>query len=419
MSLWKKFAAWKRSNWIITLTVLAAVLLIVAGCGTAATAGAKQSSEIKLPSSSAAVQVAPLFDESATVSLYEKCIPAVVQVESVASAPAPFLSPFGLDIPKMRGQGSGFIIDAEGHILTNNHVVDKVSTVQVYLSDGTELEGKVIGTDPNNDIALVQVDATKIPGLAYLVLADSSKVKPGQMAVALGSPFGLQGSITVGIVSGIGRSIPGSSSRNMTGIIQTDAAINPGNSGGPLLNSHGEVIGINTAIEASANGVGFAVPIDTAKKILPELLKGGSIKTPWLGIEGMQVSKDLVDRLKLKADKGVYVVGVMAGSPAEKAGLVESGRNSQNEATAGGDIITAIDSTPVTKVEDILSYFNGKKPGDTVTLSVQRGDQQISVPVVLGEWPDQMPANNQFNPGNGQAPNQNQFDFGPFHLRIK
>ncbi len=419
MSLWKKFAAWKRGSWIITLTVLAAVLLIAAGCSAAAPAGAKQSSEIKLPSSSAAVQVAPLFDESTTVSLYEKCIPAVVQVESVASAPAPFLSPFGLDIPKMRGQGSGFIIDAEGHILTNNHVVDKVSTVQVYMSDGTELEGKVIGADPNNDIALVQVDATKIPGLAYLVLADSSKVKPGQMAVALGSPFGLQGSITVGIVSGIGRSIPGSSGRNMTGIIQTDAAINPGNSGGPLLNSNGEVIGINTAIEASANGVGFAVPIDTAKKILPELLKGGSIKTPWLGIEGMPVSKDLVDKLKLKAEKGVYVVGVMAGSPAEKAGLVESGRNNQNEATAGGDIITAIDSAPVIKVEDILSYFNGKKPGDTVTLSVQRGDQQISVPVVLGEWPDKMPANNQFNPGNGQDPNQNQFDFGPFHLRIK
>jgi S1-C subfamily serine protease len=200
-------------------------------------------------------------------------------------------------------------------------VVDKVSTVKVFLSDGTQLEGKVIGTDPNNDIALVQVDAAKVPNLAYLVLADSTKVKPGQMAVALGSPFGLQGSITVGIVSGIGRSIPGSSSRNMTGIIQTDAAINPGNSGGPLLNSRGEVIGINTAIEASANGVGFAVPIDTAKKILPELLKGGSIKTPWLGIEGMPVSKDLVEKLQLKVEKGVR--GRRYGQRPAEAGLVE------------------------------------------------------------------------------------------------
>jgi S1-C subfamily serine protease len=277
----------------------------------------------------------------------------------------------------------------------------------------------VIGTDRNNDIALVQVDAAKIPGLAYLVLADSGTVKPGQMAVALGSPYGLQGSITVGVVSGIGRSIPGSSSRNMTGIIQTDAAINPGNSGGPLLNSRGEVIGINTAIEASANGVGFAVPIDTAKKILPELLKGGSVKTPWLGIEGMPVSQDLVDKLKLKAGKGVYVVGVMAGSPAEKAGLVQSGRDNQKEATMGGDIITAIDGTPVTRVEDLLSYFNGKKPGDKVTLSVQRGDQQISVPVELGEWPEKLPGYYEYKEGDGQDPNQNQFDFGPFHFRSK
>lgn len=419
MSIWKKSAAWKRGSWSITLVVMATVLL-VSGCSTAAPAtGARQSSGINLPSSQGAVQVAPLYDEATAISLYEKCIPAVVQVESVASVPAPFITPFGLDIPKMRGQGSGFFIDAEGHILTNNHVVDKASTVKVFLSDGTQLEGKVIGTDPNNDIALLQVDAAKIPGLAGLVLADSSAVKPGQMAVALGSPFGLQGSITVGIVSGIGRSIPGSTSRNMTGIIQTDAAINPGNSGGPLLNSRGEVIGINTAIEASANGVGFAIPISTAKKILPELLKGGSIKTPWLGIEGMPVSTDLVDKLKLKTGKGVYVVGVLAGSPAEKAGLVESGRNNQNEATAGGDIITAVDSTPVARVEDLLSYFNGKKPGDKVILSVQRGDQSLSVPVELGEWPEKLPGYDKFNQDDGRDPNGNQFDFGPFHFKTK
>lgn len=420
MSLEKKFAAWKQGGLVIMLAVMSAVLLI-SGCAAAApAAGAKQQPEIKLPSSSAAVQVTPLFDESTVISLYEKCIPAVVQVESVESVPASFLTPFGLDIPRMRGQGSGFFIDADGHILTNNHVVDKVSTVKVFLSDGTQLEGEVIGTDRNNDIALVQVDASKIPGLACLVLADSGIVKPGQMAVALGSPFGLQGSITVGIVSGTGRSIPGSSSRNMTGIIQTDAAINPGNSGGPLLNSRGEVIGINTAIEESANGVGFAIPISTAIKILPELLKGGSIKTSWLGIEGMPVSRDLVDKLKLKTEKGVYIVGVIAGSPAEKAGLVESGRNNnQDEAAAGGDIITAIDSTAVASVEDMLSYFNGKKPGDKVTLSVQRGDQQLSVPVELGEWPEKLPGYTEFDEGDGQGPDQNRFDFGPFHFRTK
>jgi S1-C subfamily serine protease len=409
MSLSEILIGWRNKSSLFAAALIIAVLLVT-GCSAAAPADQSNPKPLSLPSSSSVVQVAPLFDEASTISLYERCIPAVVQVESVTTAAPRIFGPFGLDIPKMRGQGSGFIIDAEGHILTNNHVVDKASTVKVVLSDGTELEGRVIGSDRNNDVALLQVDASKIPALTYLVLADSDSIKPGQMAVAMGSPFGLQGSITVGIISGTGRSIPGSTSRNMTDIIQTDAAINPGNSGGPLLNSHGEVIGINTAIEAAANGVGFAVPINTAKKVLPELLKGGTIKTPWLGIEGMPVSKDLADKLGLKTTKGVYIVGVMTGSPAESVGLVESGRSAQNEPSAGGDIITAVDETAVTKVDDLLSYFNGKKPGDTVTLSVQRGDQKISVPVVLGEWPDKLPGGYEFNQGDGQdqAPGPNQ-----------
>ncbi len=422
MSLAKISGGWRcRAGALATALIIAA--LLVTGCGPAASSSDQKS--LSLPASSATVQVTPLFDEDKVVSLYERCIPAVVQVESETAIASKILGPFGLDIPNVRGQGSGFIIDTEGHILTNNHVVDKASTVKVVLSDGTHLEGKVIGSDNNNDVALLQVDASRVPALSYLVLADSSLVKPGQMAVALGSPFGLQGSITIGIISGTGRSIPNANSRNITDIIQTDAAINPGNSGGPLLNSHGEVVGINTAIEATANGVGFAVPINTAKKVLPELLKGGTIKTPWLGIEGMPVSKELADKLGLKVTGGVYIVGVMEGSPAYKVGLVESGRNKQNEPSAGGDIITAVDEIAVARVDDILSYFNGKKPGDKVTLSVQRGDQKISVPVELAEWPDRLPGYYEFNQGNGQEwipapdPNQNEFNFGPFEFRTK
>jgi S1-C subfamily serine protease len=302
--------------------------------------------------------------------------------------------------------------------LTNNHVVENASSIKVALSDGTQLDGKILGTDRSNDIAVVQVDVSKVASVSYLPLADSSKVRPGQMAVALGSPFGLQGSITVGVISGIGRSIPGSTDRQMTGIIQTDAAINPGNSGGPLLNSSGEVIGINTAIEASANGVGFAVPINTAKTRLPELLKGGSVKTPWLGIEGMPVSKTLVDQLKLTADKGVYVVTVFPGSPAEKGGLTGGGKDDQNEPKAGGDIVTAIDNAPVTSVQDILAYLNGKQPGDKVTLTVLRSGQTVSVPIELAEWPDKIPVAS----GSQSSPspdNGNGFDFGPFHIRVK
>jgi len=402
MLLSKMYGTWRRGGGIFIASLLVAAFLFT-GCSAAAPATTSDQKPLSLPFSSSSVQVAPLFDEAKTISLYERCIPAVVQVESVTSVIPQFLGPFNLEIPKMWGQGSGFIIDKEGHILTNNHVVDKASTVKVMLSDGTQLEGKVIGTDRNNDVALLQIDASKVPALTYLTLGDSSSIKPGQMAVALGSPFGLQGSITAGIISGTGRSIPGSSNRNMTDIIQTDAAINPGNSGGPLLNSSGDVIGINTAIEAAANGVGFAVPINTAKKVLPELLKGGAIKTPWLGIEGMAVSKDLADELGLKVTKGVYVVGVSLGSPADRVGLVKSGRNKQNEPAAGGDIITAVDNIPVTKVDDLLSYFNGKKPGDTVTLSIQRGDQTMSIPVALGEWPDKLPAGTfEFNQDEGQ-----------------
>jgi len=404
-------------GWVLPAAAVMTGILLLAGCAGSAT-NALNKPQAYTAAVSNSTQVAPLFDESSVTSLYDKSIPSVVQIEKVQDSPLSRLPvPFGLNAPKQIGEGSGFFIDGQGHILTNNHVVDSASSITVALSDGTQLEGKVIGTDRSNDIALLQVDVSKIASVPYLTLADSTKVRPGQMAIALGSPYGLQGSITVGVISGIGRSIPGSTDRNMTDIIQTDAAINPGNSGGPLLNSRGEVVGINTAIEASANGVGFAVPINTAKARLPELLKGGAVKTAWLGIEGMPVSKTLASQLNISIDKGVYVVSVFPGSPAEKAGLTAGGKNDQGEPKAGGDVVTALDNSPIANVQDILSYLNGKRPGDKVTLTVQRAGQSIAVPVELGEWPEKLAV----TPGTGQSPNQdgNGFDFGPFHFRIK
>ena len=410
---------------LLAITAVSALLivgLLLTACA-APPAGAPVNRIQTAPSSSAvtATAAAPLFDETMTTSLYERSIPAVVQIESITEITTRL--PFNLK-PNQEGLGSGFFIDGEGHILTNNHVVDRASKVKVMLEDGTRLDAKVVGTDKHNDLAVLQIDTSRAGAIKYLTLGDSSTVKPGQMSVALGSPYGLQGSITVGVVSGIGRSIPGSADRTMTNIIQTDAAINPGNSGGPLLNSKGEVIGINTAIESDANGVGFAVPINTAKTMLPELLKGGAVKTAWLGIEGTPVSQELVEKLKLKADKGVYVVGVLAGSPAEKAGMVKGGRDSANEPAGGGDIITAIDGKAVNSVQDMISYFNGKRPGDKITLTVVRGDQQISVPVELGEWPDNLSSKITINPDLGQGDSGSGdaghgFDFGPFHFRIK
>jgi S1-C subfamily serine protease len=417
MTLFSKTASWRRNSLVLAAVLVMIAAVLLAGCAKHTPSG----TQAKLPAASGTVQVTPLYDENTVVSLYDKTIPAVVQVVSVMESPLSQLpSPFTLQVPRQEGQGSGFFIDAQGHILTNYHVVDGATTVTVITSDGTKYDAKVVGTDHNNDLALLQIDVSNASNLAYLVLGDSSKVKPGQMAIALGSPFGLQGSITVGVVSGIGRSIPGSFARNITNIIQTDAAINPGNSGGPLLNSSGEVIGINTAIEAAANGVGFAEPIDTAKSLLPDLLKGGSIKTAWLGIEGTPVDKDLADKLKLTTDKGVYVVSVLTGSPAEKAGLVPGGKDAQSEPKAGGDVITSLDNVPVIKVEDMLTYFNGKRPGDSVTLTIIRGGQTLSVPVVLGEWPEQLPAS-LLQPGQSDNQTPQNYQFGPyeFHFNVK
>ena len=390
MSFSRNIALRIRKGWILPLVALMATVLLLASC-TAPTATTISNLPAYTPSAAGPSQVAPLFDENSVTSLYDRSISSVVQIEQIQESPLSKLpGSFGLKLPKQVGEGSGFFIDGQGHILTNNHVIENASSIKVALSDGTQLDGKVVGTDRSNDIALLQVDVSKIANVSYLTLADSSKVRPGQMAVALGSPFGLQGSVTVGVISGIGRAIPGSTERTMTDIIQTDAAINPGNSGGPLLNSGGEVIGINTAIEASANGVGFAVPINTAKSRLPELLKGGTVKAAWLGIQGMPMSKDLAVQLKLPVEKGVYIVSVFPGSPAEKAGLTAGGKDDQNEPKAGGDIVTAVDNSTVTSVQDILFYLNGKMPGDKVTLTVQRASQAVSVPVELAEWPDNL-----------------------------
>lgn len=426
MSLSQKSLKTRAVAFVAAMALLILSMLLTA-CSSP-TAGASVSTLQPAPPSTApvatAVEAAPLFDEKATTALYEQCIPAVVQIESISEIIARL--PFNIK-PNQQGLGSGFFIDSQGHILTNNHVVDRASKVKVVLEDGTRLDATVVGTDKHNDLALLKVDAARAGNIKYLTLGDSSTVKPGQLSIALGSPYGLQGSITVGVVSGVGRSIPGSADRTMTNIIQTDAAINSGNSGGPLLNSKGEVIGINTAIEYNANGVGFAVPINTAKTLLPELMKGGAVKTAWLGIEGTPVTRELAEKLKLKAEKGIYVVGVLKDSPAEKAGLVKGGRDSANEPAAGGDIITAVDGKAVASVQDLISYFNGKRPGDRITLTVIRGDQQISVPVELGEWPENLSTKIiQINPEPDQNDSWNNkndqgygFDFGPFHFRIK
>jgi S1-C subfamily serine protease len=399
-----------KLSWVSKILPLIVVMMLLAVVFTGCSTG----SEVKItpptqtganPNTTGTTTVSALYDENTVVALYKQSIPAVVEIKTVIANSSRILGPFQIQIPNQVGQGSGFFIDSEGHILTNNHVVDNATTVTITLHNGKTAEAKVIGTDPQNDLALLKVNPTSVDEITYLSLGDSDAIEPGQMAIAMGSPFGLEGSITVGIVSGIERSLPSDTSRPIANVIQTDASINPGNSGGPLLNSKGEVIGINTAIEASGNGIGFAVPINTAKSLLPALKKGGEIKSPWLGIEGVAIDQELAKSLGLPVETGVYIIGVISGSPAEKAGLKESGLNQQGQPTYGGDIIIAVDNVPVAKVEDLVSYFNSKRPGDKITLSIYRGDKQQTIALELGEWPETPISQSQSPQG---------FDWGPF-----
>ncbi len=365
-----------KSRQRIVLVLLIAVALplslVLSGCAastplTLAPPAISPREPVTAPST---LPVVSLYDEEAIVTLYNQMIPAVVEIKTV----------------ERRGQGSGFIVDKEGHILTNNHVVDGASSVSVTLHSGETLDAQVVGTDRENDLALLKVDTGKISSISPLPWGNSDNVNPGQMAIALGSPFGLEGSITVGIISGVERVMAGAHERSITNMLQTDTAINPGNSGGPLLDSKGEVIGINTAIQPSSNGIGFAIPINNAKSLLPALLQGGEVSTPWLGISGTEIDQTLASKLDLATDHGVYVVSVIPDSSAEKAGLVPGGSD-QGSPTSGGDIITAINGREVTAVSEILQYLNTKKVGEQVSLTVIRGDETIVVEVTLGEWP--------------------------------
>ena len=317
-------------------------------------------------------------NEDTLTTLYETASPAVVQIQVTEQGTG--INGRGTQ----QGQGSGFLIDSAGYILTNNHVVDGATSLQVVLKDGTSVSATVVGTDSTDDLALVKVDASAVKGVTVLVLGDSSAVKPGQLAVALGSPYGLNDSITVGVISGTNRSLSGS---GLTGLLQTDASINPGNSGGPLLNSSGQVIGINTAVESVASGIGFAVPSNTASRALPDLKAGKQVARPWLGISGADLNQTIAGNLNLSVTQGVYVVTVVTGSPAEKAGLKGGGTDSTGALSSGGDVITAVDGKPVSNVSDLSSYFNTKKVGDTVTLKVLRNGTTMDVSATLGTWP--------------------------------
>ncbi|HXX59565.1 MAG TPA: trypsin-like peptidase domain-containing protein, partial [Dehalococcoidales bacterium] len=258
------------------------------------------------------------------------------------------------------------------------------SSVQVVLSNGKTVSATVLGTDTVDDLAVVKVDASSVSGITPLQLGDSSTVQPGETVIAIGSPYGLMNTITAGIISGLNRSVSGS---NMTGMLQTDTAINPGNSGGPLLDTTGVVIGINTAIENSANGgIGFAIPSNVAQKALANLIAGKTVVRPMLGITGLDITSANAATLGVSVNQGVYVVSVVSGGAADKAGLKAGGSTTDGAPGTGGDVITGIDGQSITSISQLSAYIATKNVGDTVNLTVLRSGQTLTVAVTLQAW---------------------------------
>jgi S1-C subfamily serine protease len=380
------------------LTVLALVTL---SCRTLA--GAPSSSPVIQPVVTiVAQQVQPVAKlppapdlvsvQDQLVSLYEQVHTGVVSIQ--------------VALPEGAAQGSGFVYDKDGHIITNYHVVENETELEVSFPSGIKVRGKVIGTDPDSDLAVVKVDVPASE-LYPLSLGDSDLVKVGQTVVAIGNPFGLEGTMTDGIVSGKGRTVQSLHSTSDGGvfsvgdIIQTDAAINPGNSGGPLLNLNGEVIGVSESIRTTSfsasgqplsSGVGFAISSNIVKRVTPSLIANGKYDYPYVGITSSttsDMSLDMVDALGLKRSTGVYVTSVVSGGPADQAGI-KAGTQSTNipNLLAGGDLIIALDNQPVLTFDDFISYLvKFKTPGDKVLVTVLRGDQEVKLTVTLDKRP--------------------------------
>src|SRR5437764_5353364 len=326
-------------------------------------------------------------DEQNNISVYHKNIGSVVNVTSKAVA---FDFFYGL-VPQ-EGQGSGFIIDKDGHVLTNYHVIAEARQVEVTLHNRKRYRATVVGTDRSHDLAIIQI---KAPDLAAMTLGDSKNLQVGQKVYAIGNPFGLSGTLTTGIVSSI-RSVREPDGMSIDEAIETDAAINPGNSGGPLMNWHGEVIGINTMIASSVGqsaGIGFAIPINSAKAVLNDLVTLGRVRRPALGLVTIPITPELAEQMGLAADHGLLVVQVVPGGAADRAGLRcgnERAYLGNTPITTGGDLIVQIDGQDVQDQQDLSDVMNNHRAGDSVRVTIYRGKRKMDVNVTLGEAREQV-----------------------------
>jgi S1-C subfamily serine protease len=333
----------------------------------------------------------PVEAQAQLVALYERVMPGVVSIQVISGT-------------NIGSQGSGFVINEQGHIVTNYHVVEGAKQVEVDFTTGFKSYGTVIGTDLDSDLAVIKVNVSE-EEINPVPLGDSDSIQVGQTVVAIGNPFGLSGTMTTGIISALGRTLesehdaPSGGTFTAGDIIQTDAAINPGNSGGPLFNLQGEVIGVNRAIRTTNftdsgqpvnSGIGFAISINIVKRVVPVLIEKGKYDYPYIGISSVdELSLPQVEALGLKRFTGAYVTSVAAGGPAEQAGL-RAGEETTSipNLMAGGDLIIALDGRPVQNFDDLIKYLiNNKSPGDVVVITALRGEEEVDISVTLGKRP--------------------------------
>lgn len=375
---------------------LAAVIIILAAYWAGGRWGARQPisvgagapSDAKpagLPANLAERDAALTDDESINVRIYRQTAPAVANVLTKATQYDFFMDPVPVE-----GAGSGFIIDKRGYILTNFHVVQEAQSIEVVLGDQSRYPAKFIGADQRNDVALLKIEPNG-KNLATLPLGDSGNLQVGQKVLAIGNPFGFQSTLTTGVVSALGRTVQTSENTYIDEAIQTDAAINRGNSGGPLINSHGQVIGINSAIytpSGTTAGIGFAIPINTAKSIANDLITDGRVHRAFLGVETLPVGGYLSQALDLPVQEGLLVQSVTRGGPAAAAGIKGGDQVAQagmRRINIGGDVITSIDGQPVSNQFDVNKILNRKRPGDTVPITLYRGGKKMDLQIKLAE----------------------------------
>jgi S1-C subfamily serine protease len=326
-------------------------------------------------------------DERENITVYEQYNEAVVNITTEVVGINWFLEP----VPQRGGSGSGTIIDARGYILTNYHVIEKAYKVYINLFDGTQMEGNVIGVDPENDLAVIKFNPPRGINLKTIPYGDSSNLKVGQKVLAIGNPFALERTLTVGIVSGLGRPIQISRQNIVRNMIQTDASINPGNSGGPLLDSQGRMIGINTMIYSPSGGsvgIGFAVRVDTAKRVVSELIEHGKVRRGWIDATVVQLFPALVQYAKLPVSEGLLVSRTRRGGLAERAGIrqgSEAVRYGSSVIYLGGDVLVMVNNIKVATLADLYSSLENNKPGDQVEIEVIRSGSPVKIKVTLAD----------------------------------